>query len=132
MAEIMLKIGNGYSCGCCRRTHMESVYANTLEEAIRETYSVVKGEDEFDFYVYRIIGEVDFEEDAIEEGVKQLELAYELQRKVERKRKDIKNDQAWLDNVESERKRRLVNITVLNQEIEELIKDPLYTVQLPE
>lgn len=107
MATIMYSTGNGYYCGCCRRTDTDTFYFDSedIQYAIDECISIAKGAD-WDFSIDQIFEFTHETMDAsdlesrIEEEVKKAEKRHKHQAEIDRITRKIKEIDWWFDNLE--------------------------------
>lgn len=103
MAMLVYTTGNGYHCGCCRRTSQDYTHFDPedIQSLIEECIYIARG-SEWDFYVDTIEGyegEDDIEA-IIEAAIKQAEVDFNRKRDIDSLNRQIQCIDNWFTSLE--------------------------------
>lgn len=123
MAMLVYTTGNGYHCGCCRRTSQDYTYfdSDDIQSLIRECIDIARG-SEWDFYVNTIEG-YDGEDDLeqiIEAAIKQAEIDFDRKRDIDSLTRQISSIDNWFTNLEKTKAEKLAEREKLVEKLAKL------------
>lgn len=120
--EILYVAGNGYHCGCCRRSSKESYYADTVEDAIHEAIELdLQYEGDFSIHtIYGYDGDSSELESTIMRAIEQANKQRELEEKIEKLKSSITKLEQWFANLDNEKENKAVELKKLQLELTSL------------